>query len=259
MKAWFSDLWGGLLLRTGVFEGLRARSDAFFRGFLVVVVIALLVALPALVRGVVDAVRPPAEQIEAARAEFRQGFDMILSWLELLDLGADVQQEALAQIEEGFDLGMQVATEVDALPTILPKPIGGVLEAVGAWASRPFADGGLPLAGALLATWLGYGIWVMLAAKLLGGKGSLQGFFGATALYAAPHALGVFSWVPFLGAVLGLVAFVWGVAIYVKATAVSHDLTIGRALLAVALPALVVILLVILAVLLFVSVIAVSN
>jgi hypothetical protein len=38
----------------------------------------------------------------------------------------------------------------------------------------------------------------MLLAKLLGGRGTLAGFLGTSALYAAPHALGFFAWIPCL-------------------------------------------------------------
>jgi hypothetical protein len=79
----------------------------------------------------------------------------------------------------------------------------------------------------------------MLAARLLGGRGGLAGFFGTTALFAVPHVLNVFNMAPYVGGVLGFIAFAWGAAIYVKATAVSHELSIERALLAVLLPVLV--------------------
>ena len=47
------------------------------------------------------------------------------------------------------------------------------------------------------------------------------------------------SFVPCLGALLGLVATVWGIAIYVKAVAIANDFSLGRALAAVLIPALV--------------------
>ena len=76
----------------------------------------------------------------------------------------------------------------------------------------------------------------MLAAKLMGGRGGLAGFFGATALFAVPHVLDLFRWVPYVGSALGFVAFIWGAVVYVKATAVSHRFSAGQALLAVLLP-----------------------
>ncbi len=81
-----------------------------------------------------------------------------------------------------------------------PPPCRGrwrrLSSAIGHWLSRPFASSPLPLAAATLSTWLGYGMWVMLAAKLLGGRGTLHGFFGATAFFAVPHVLDIFAACP---------------------------------------------------------------
>jgi len=95
---------------------------------------------------------------------------------------------------------------------------------------------------------------VMLAAKLLGGTGRLQEFLGTAALSSVPYLLLILSWVPCLGSVLGLVAWVWGILIWVAATAVAHGWTApvtapegevtryqvswGKAILAVILPVL---------------------
>ncbi len=239
MKAWLRDLWGAALLRTKVFEGWRLRSDAFLQGFLVILAVALVAGLPAFVLDLTGrARRTEVADTTAARADIRRALEAAAPGLESLGVGAEKRD----QIAQGFDLALTIGTEVSALPARLPKSFGAIFRAVGGWLSRPFADGSFPLAAAALGTWLGYGVWVMLFARLLGGRGALHGFFGSTALFAAPHLLGVFSRVPVLGAVLGVIAFLWGVLIYVKATAVSHELSLGRATLAVALPLLILIL-----------------
>ncbi len=239
MKAWLRDVWGAAQLRTSVFSALAARSDAFLQGFLVIVAVALVAGLPAFVLDLAGNARTKeAADAGAARAEVRQALEAAAPALESLGVGAEKRQ----QIAEAFDLGLTIGTEVSALPTRLPAPVGAAFQAVGGWLSRPFADGAFPLAAAALGTWLGYGVWVMLFAKLLGGRGALHGFFGSTALFAVPHVLDVFGRVPVLGVLLGVVAFVWGIAIYVKATAVSHALSFERAFLAVALPLLILLL-----------------
>lgn len=245
MRTWLRDLWHAALLRTAVFEGLRSRPDAFLQGFIVIVVVALLAGLPGLVielaRGAEQAqvVRETAEQ----KNQVRQSLDRLLASLNDLGVPVEGQAEIRRWAEMGTAVGAQVGAEVAELPTPLPQPIGNLLQALGGWVSRSLGDGGLPLAAATLGTWLGYGVWVMLFARLLGGRGTLHGFFGATALFAVPHVLNIFDRVPYLGTALGVVAFFWGLAIYVKATAVSHELTFERALLAVLLPVLVVALL----------------
>jgi hypothetical protein len=148
----------------------------------------------------------------------------------------------------GTRMAMQIANAIHQLPTRLPRPVGPLLASAGRWLSLPWQNALFPLGSAVLATWLGYGIWVMLAAKLLGGQGSLARFFGATALYALPHVLGIFARIPYLGGVLGFIGFAWGLVIYVRATAVSHELSIERALLSVLMPALIAVVLTLLAV-----------
>jgi hypothetical protein len=70
----------------------------------------------------------------------------------------------------------------------------------------------------------------------MGGRGTLTGFFGTTALFAVPHVLDFFRWVPYVGAFLGFVAFIWGLAVYVKATAVSHQFRPALGFVAMILP-----------------------
>ena len=155
------------------------------------------------------------------------------------NLPPDVRDQLLSQIRQGFQTGQAIAARIEALPTILPRPVGRGLEALGKWLSRPFGGAVFPLSVATLGTWLGYGIWVTLMAKLLGGRADLPGFFGTTSLFAGPHLLNILGPVPILGPLAGFIAFVWGIGIYVKATAVSHELSTERALLAVLLPILI--------------------
>ncbi len=242
MKAWLRDLWSAALLRSEVFARLSARSDAFLRGFLVVVVVALIAGLPALVTDMVKGTRADeAADFVVDRSGLRESLQQALPMLDGLGLSAADREQILEQIMQNLDLGLRIGAETAALPTLLPEPIGAVFNAVGGWLSRPFADGGFPLAAAALGTWLGYGVWVMLAAKLLGGRGALHSFFGATALFAIPHVLGIFGRVPVVGPILGFVAFAWGIAIYVKATSVSQQFSVARSLLAVAAPLLLII------------------
>lgn len=244
MKEWLSTLLDAALLRTEAIARFRDRRDVFFQGFLVVVAVALLVGLPVFVGGLVKAVQPrPAEaELEQANAQIQAVLAQIQPYLRSMPPGTQQQlDQILGIIKTWIGAGIEIAN----LPTLLPKPIGGLLQAFGAWLSLPFAEGSFPLA-ATLTIWLGYGVWVMLLAKLLGGRGTLAGFLGTSALYAVPHALSIFALVPCLGSILGLVAVVWGLIIYIKATAVSHELTVGRALVAVLVPALALILVVIL-------------
>jgi hypothetical protein len=244
MKAWLNTLWNASLLRSEAFRGFRDRRDVFFQGFLIIVAIALLVGMPTFVGNLVRAVQPPLSeaQLEEATIQIENGLKQIEPFLG--SMPAEARQQ-LTEVTRMIKTWSAVGVEISNLDTTLPRPLGALLQAFGGWLSLPFAASGFPLSVVSLVTWLGYGLWVMLLAKLLGGRGTLAGFLGTSALYAVPHVLSFFSWVPCLGAVLSLIAFLWGIAIYVKATIVSHELSIGRALVAVFVPMAVIVLLVV--------------
>jgi hypothetical protein len=250
MKTWLNTLWNASLLRSEAFSGLRDRRDVFFQGFLVIVAVSLLVGLPAFVMNLVAAAQPRGTeaQLEQASAEIEKALTQIEPLLSFMPAA---EREQLAQIPQMIKPWISAGVEIANLPAILPSPLGALLQAFGKWISLPFADAGFPLAAVSLATWLGYGLWVMLLAKLLGGRGTLAGFFGTSALYAVPHVLSFFAWIPCVGSILSLIAFVWGVLIYVKAVVVSHELPLGKAVVAALLPMAAIVLLVLAAAVLF--------
>jgi hypothetical protein len=227
-----------LLFDSAAFARLRERRNVFAEGLLVILAVALLAGVPGLITNTIKTLQnKPLTSAEAAEAiqGFAAGLDQARAALENLPPAARAAaQVALDQASQNFGIGLDIGTHIASLPTPLPRPMPQILEQIGKWASRPFGGTGIPLAAATLGTWLGYGIWVMLFAKLLGGRASLASFFGTTAIFAAPHLLLVLRWVPYLGGLLAFVAFIWGLALYVKATAASHELTLDRALLAVA-------------------------
>jgi hypothetical protein len=236
MRTWIRGLWDAVIFRTEAYQRLSERRDAFMQGFLVIVVVALLAGLPGFVNQFVKGLRPAGSEISDVRAGLREAMQQMAPYLVGMGVPSGMQDAVLQQIEQNMESGLNIASEIENLPTTLPRPIARTLEAMGAWLSVPFSSAGFPLGAAVLATWLGYGIWVMLAAKLMGGRGTLAGFFGATALFAVPHVLDFFRWVPYVGTWLGVIAFVWGVAIYMKATAVSHKFQGALGVVAVLLP-----------------------
>jgi hypothetical protein len=258
MSMWMRTLWNGLLFRDEAFTGLRDRRDAFLQGFLIIVVIALVISLPTLVGDLAKGLRPNAieTELDQAMSEMDQVIQQMQPFLGNMPSGA--MDAIMAQVKENMRFGFNIAQQIEGLPRILPKPINTFFEQVGKWVSQPFTAGGFPLAAVALATWLGYGIWVMLFAKLLGGRGTLAGFFGVTALYAVPHLLSFFAFIPILGGILGLVAYFWGLAIYIKGTASSHQMSLERSLLAVFLPVLLILLLVVIGAFGLAAIIAIS-
>jgi hypothetical protein len=235
MKAWLNTLWNACLLRNEAIVGFRDRRDVFFQGFLIIVIIALLVGMPAFVSNLVRLAQPPLSeaQLEEATGQIDNGLKQIEPYLGFMS--AEARQQ-LPEVTRIIKTWIAAGVEISNLDTMLPRPVGALLQAFGGWLSLPFTVSGFPLSVVSLVTWLGYGLWVMLLAKLLGGRGTLAGFLGTSALYAVPHVLSFFAWIPCLGPILSLIAFLWGVVIYVKATVVSHELTVGRAIVAVFVP-----------------------
>ncbi|OQA45684.1 MAG: Yip1 domain protein [Chloroflexi bacterium ADurb.Bin325] len=237
LHGWFSRLWDAARLHTPAYAGLAGRQDAFFQGFLIVLLVSLLAGAPGFVGDVMAALqRPSADETAERSIALREMLGAAGPWMARLGLSTAAWTAAVDEVADAFDMGLQVSQEIDQLPTRLPRPVGRILEAFGGWLSAPFSVARLPLAVASLGVWLGYGVWVMLAARLLGGRGSLSGFFGATALYAVPHALDLLRWLPFIGGLIGVIAYIWGVIVYIKATQASHDLSFERALIAVLAP-----------------------
>jgi hypothetical protein len=198
-------------------------------------IVSLLAGLPSFITETIKSWqdRPDAQaEVAEATAAIENMLDQADTFLQ--GIPAPMRQQFLDQFRENFRIGLDIGTRIAALPTLLPQSVSRVLEQVGKWGSRPFGGAGIPLAAATLGAWLGYGIWVMLFAKLLGGKATLTGFFGTTALFAVPHLLLILRWVPYLGGLLALIAFVWGLALYIKATAVSHEISLDRAFFTVA-------------------------
>jgi len=224
--------WDALLFKDAAYVRHVARTDVLKRGLALLVLVTLLAGVVSLVVNVVGGLQPTdmeadLEEVEAGLREFFESMQPFFPVPPDFERGV---REGFKAARPGIEIGARIAD----LPTPLPKPVGVVLSNLGAFLSLPFSR---------LAGWLGYGIWVMLVAKLLGGRATISQMLGTTALYAAPHILDVLQPVPCVGGVLGLVATVWGIAIYVKALAVSNEFGTGKAILATLVPALVILLL----------------
>jgi hypothetical protein len=228
---------GALTLNIATLVRFRDSQDVFRRGILTLVLVALVVGGVAFVVDfVASLITPP----EAEIAQFQENFEQMLRFMPL-----DARQAFEDQFMGNFQAGAEIGLAIEALPTPLPRVAGKFFEALGGWVHRPLA---------MLGGFLGYSIWVMLTAKLLGGTGRLQEFLGTAALSAVPYLLLVLEKVPCLGSLLGLAAWIWSIFIWVAATAVAHSwvapvtedgsvvqsyqVSWGKATLAVVLPAL---------------------
>lgn len=228
MNELIANLVGIATLKEPVYVRLRDSKTAMRTGVLTLLTVFLIAGSSQFVMDMLQVAQGGAAQ-EAVelQEEFRQGLEQAFQFMP-----EDATQEIVTeQILQNAEVGFAIMADIANLPTPLPRGIGGFFQALGRWLSNPLGH---------LAAWMSYAIWVLLFAKLLGGKGGVDRFLGVTAMYAVPGLLSFFSPIACLGGLLGLVAIVWGWIIYVKAVQVSQRFDLGKAVLASVLPFLIV-------------------
>jgi hypothetical protein len=219
---------GALRLDDATFEDLRNAPDGMARGLAFIAVLALTVGLVVNVVGFTKAVTSnPAQDIDQAMGEVTSAF----SQLGASGLFGDPKttQTILDNIKAGLGMAGSI---VKVVQDTTPAPTVAVhfFHALGQCLSWPFA---------WIALWLLWGVLTLIGARLLGGTATIQRMLAVTALVAAPHLLDALGWIPCVGGLLTMVAWVWGVVVYIKATAVANRIGGGPALFAVFLPLLV--------------------
>lgn len=224
---------GALTLKSEVFNTLRARSDVFLRGFLVLLVAGLVTGAIGSLIGAIDTVSPlvtKEQVIQMANASFEAQYN------------GPPELKAMIQPYPGEIASM--IYELDRLPPRAGeagRPIAAILNYVGNTLATPFR---WEMAGWMLFA----GLVIHFAARLLGGRAGIAQMLGLTSLAAAPQ---IFSAVTslltlvlltsgagalgLLNSLLGLVIGVWSAAIYIKATAVAQNFSVWRAIVAIVL------------------------
>lgn len=224
---------GALILKTETFVTLRERSDVFYRGFLVLLFGGLIAGVFAGLVSFVDQFLPPPPKqiiIETAVEGFR---------------GSYQGPEALKPlIEQYISESVSMVYDLIALPPRAgegARPMVALLEWLGTTLT-------MPLTFAFMGRILFAGLVIQLTSRGLGGRASIAQMLGLSCLAAAPE---VFTALPSLltlfadvsgmeairapNGLLGLLISLWELAIYVKATAVAQQFSMGRALGAIAL------------------------
>ncbi len=220
-------LWGGLFLDNSVFLDLRDAGDGVARALRFVFTLGLIVGL--VVAGVAlakDVISEPFSEIR----EVRDTVDEVFERLEAYDIELFDSERERDLFERNLDAGFAIAEDVvDTIvaTTPAPQPVVSLLEGVGKWLSYPFG---------WIAMWLLWGVVTLLFARILGGTATVQEMLATTSLVVAPHVLEALSFVPCGGPLLQVVAFFWGLAVYIKGTAIANRFGIGSALVAVLAP-----------------------
>lgn len=227
METTISLIRGIVTLDEQTYRAFLTSENVMKRGFLIFLACFFIATFPVFGQNLTNNIQGFTPE---AAADFQEQFLTIFEQFQ----PPDVEDEFLDIFKQNFIVGSNMGVEIDALPTPLPRPIAAFFKALGAWISAALSN---------IGPWLGYGAFVLLFAKLAGGRAVLNPFYGLTALYAVPNLLRIFSFIPYLGPALGLVALIWGIAVYIRAVQVSQDFSGSKAVLITFMPALILLLL----------------
>ncbi len=216
-----------LTLDEPFYRDFLAGQNVMKRGFLILLACFFIGTFPVFGQGLISGIQGFTPQMAAeVQEQFRSAFQ------QFQPPGGDEQLNE--QFLNDYLIGINIGVDVSALPAPLPRPVAAFFTALGSWFSAALRG---------IGPWLGYGALVLLIAKLSGGRGNLNHFFGLTALFAVASLLRLFSFIPFLGAALALVGFIWAIFIYIRAVQISQEFSAGKAIAVTFLPALIILLL----------------
>ncbi len=224
LRAWLRLALDALTLKPEPYR-FMAAEPSLRRALLVVLVVGLLLGLGQALVALPTLTRSPAAVVEAALTGFRQGLDTARS-----SMTGQMTPEMAAlfdALDQGLEAFRPYLLELAAVPAPLPSAVGRFLAWLGGWLSQPFA---------LLAKWLGISIWILLFARLLGGRGGLLPYLAASSLSVIPHLLALFAFIPCVGSLLTAAGSIWGLVIQYQAVVITQELSAGRAVAAVLLP-----------------------
>ncbi len=209
---------GALTLNQDLLRGMRESPDVMRRGLTLVLLVGLLV-------GTVQAISMSINN--ANTASIVTTVEMALDEsIQQQALGATTEEQRLVIgiLRENKEAIVNLVQEIIELPTLAPRPVGLLFQALGMIVSTPLSY----LGTLLLAV-----VFTHLAAHQLGGTGNIQQMVGMGALSVAPHALDALNFIPVFGSTLGMIAWAWGLVILIMATSVAHRLDSGKATIAV--------------------------
>ena len=227
MGGLLNTLWRTLILDDAAYREWRERPNVFLRGLVLILIVSLVAGLVGFGIRLVSEVQPvdPDEIREGIREslEMQEQFNPTLR-----------DPEAQRMIEDMTEVMVPMIVDIANIRPPLPVGISGFFAALGSW-----------LNGALAAIggWLFYGALVLIVVNLLGGTAKLRDFYGTVALYAIPGLLGLLGPIPCVGGIIVFIGSIWGIVMYVKATSVVSGLDLGRSIVAVLAPFVVLLLL----------------
>ncbi len=199
---------GALFLQEETYAKMREDSRRVFKGFVLIVLVGVIVAVIAIVGKLLEwSVTPDLSNLKNIVLQEMQK----ASWFRSMAQNP----QAMQGFQQGYDLWWQFFGSmfgVDMLGAILNVIVNPIT---------------------LTFRWLIYGVVVFIFARLLGGKGSLSQTLGCTALAVAPEMLKVAQFLPYVE--LGGLT-IWGLVCSYIGIKAANQLSPWRAFWATILP-----------------------
>ena len=220
MRSLLSTVWRTVILDDAAYREWRERPNVFLRGLMLILIVSLLAGLVSFGIRLVSEVQPVDPD------EIREGIRRSLEMQEQFNPGMR-DPEARRIIDDMMDVMVPMIVDIANIRPPLPVGVSGFFAALGSWLTGAIAT---------IGSWLFYGALVLIAVNLLGGTAKLRHFYGTVALYVIPGLLGLLGPIPCVGGILVLIGTIWGIVMYIKATSVVSGLDLGRSVVAVLAP-----------------------
>ena len=203
----FGLLWDALFLETRAYAAMRDNKSPVKKGLIILIILGLALAVAGIIGTTLQwASSPPLDGIrEIILENYQQS-----SWWQFIE--AEPQAEAMfTQIWDQIwqIMGFVIPSPASSLSGIILVPLS------------------------LILSWLIFGLFAHLFARLLGGSANLGQTLGATSLAAAPQLLALLTVLPFV-VVAGIAT--WTLLCRYMAIRVTHELSWARAMWSVILP-----------------------
>lgn len=166
--------------------------------------------------------------------------DFLVNWISAARIGTALPLAQLSTALSGwadssstlFSNAAGAANAAQVLAGLEPKApawIAAGLSSLGAWISLPLQ---------LMTVWIGYGLFVLLVARLLGATPTitLQRFYAATSYAFLPLVLTMLAPLACVGPIAGLAAWLWSFLLYVATVRFAAEVDTGKAVIAVLAP-----------------------
>jgi hypothetical protein len=201
--------WDALLLKKDAYEKMGSGENPVGKGFLLILVVGVAIALLGLVGSVLEwATTPDLNEMQGTIYSY-------LTQMPWWDLAAEASPEFEQIFDRWYNLSWNIAKAFS--PTVGSAALGILLTPVG-----------------LIIRWLIYGLLAYLFARWLGGSADFSQTLGVLALAVAPQALQALTLLPYVEP--GNVVSIWGILCAYVGLKTVHNLSWGRALWATILP-----------------------